>query len=200
MSVCACGWVDLLYCIWKHFPWPHLSENLTFSPFLDPDCIVFNENACIDICVSVCVSLMLQERCSLIRTSLPTHPNYPHNPLAGETACNSLPRSAVAKRCSSTLTVWIHWNHNHSSVYEIMWHTCVCLHALVWWTHKSFFSPLLQRKDQMWKVESLGCCLWNREERYNELTCTQVERLQGCLCFYSESSCVLIDLASLQRV
>lgn len=53
--------------------------------------------------------------------------------------------------------------------------------------------------DRVWKGEKSGLfCLWNREESNNE-PCIKVERLQGCLCFYRESSCVLINLPPLQR-
>lgn len=128
--------VGRICSIWKHFPWPHLSENLTFTPFFR--CLLQRIYENIDVCVYVCVCVMFQEWRCLIRTSLPAHPDYPHNPLARETACNSLRYFAVAKCCSTTLTVWVHNTHNQSSVFKfvkIVWHTvmcecvCVCVNA-----------------------------------------------------------------------
>lgn len=73
-----------------------------------------------------------------------------------------------------------------------------CQHMLVWWAHRRLVFYQLRSQDHVWKVESLRYSVC--EERNNELTCVKVESLQGCLCFYSESSCVLIDLPSLQRL
>lgn len=97
--VCACvlkhvcehviGWI---YSTYKDFPWPHLVENWHFLLFfwiltimILWECIT--SSVCVWVCAYVCLDLMLQDWCCLIRTSLPAHPSYPHNPLAGETAC-----------------------------------------------------------------------------------------------------------------
>lgn len=125
----------------------------------------------------VCVS-------NVARLTLPNqnHPNSPHNPLARETDCNSLPCFAVAKCCSTTLTVWRHTTHNQSWIFKVMWHTdmCVwvCQHMLVWWKNKGiFFHRATQQRSCLENGKSwVFClCLWSRGERNNEVTCIKLD-------------------------
>lgn len=136
--------------------------------------------------LSVCVShLMLRDRCCLNRTSLPSNPNYPHHPLAGEIA--RFIACLVVAKCSNSPDCLNTQGSQPLLSFEIIIHInslCVSTHCSLLDTLSCF--PLVAGEDHF------KSCFFHRKKLIDVY-----KRLQVCLCFYSESFLELIDLPSL---
>lgn len=208
--VCKWCWVDLQYMKTLSITTPPRKLFPSFRFWLQhyEDMLYMYTHASVHVCNVAEVQL-------LMRTSLPTHPKYPHNPVTVEMAFSSLSCFAVAK-CWSTTPECL--DTQDLEVLSFVKSTsCDILRACVRvWTHvalvetqRSCFPSAAQQRSCAESGNSWVfffyffipyLCLWNRGMRHNQLTYIKFERLQGCLCFYSESSCALINLLSLQRV